>query len=155
MPGAYTKKIFFGQFFPEKTRDDFEGANGDAAYEAYLKSIEKNEWVVMREADMTETVSLMQNDRLSDDDKKIIAMASPDKAVELLKAENKSGMESLNNNRKAIEKCILNSSVTNGEEWAGPVKTMDVFMSKIGLFNFIVEQWQEIASGFQKKKKGK
>lgn len=153
MPGAYTRKFFSGQLFPEKTIDDFDGKEKE--YDTYLKSIEKNEYVILREPSLTEMFSLIPGDRLSDDDKKVLAMANPEGAADILRKENKSGTENLASNRSAVENCIAGSSIMKNGEWAGAKETMDVYMTTTSRFNWIFEKFQELAQGFQKKKAGK
>lgn len=146
----YSKKVFLGKFHPDRERKDDEN---DAAWEAYLESIDKNEFVCFKEMgvedDNTGALTAEQADSIA-------SRLEPEDAVKFYQRYNCDGSAMLARRRKQIADCIIDSSfMKDGRPATGQEIVDHIYATNQAEFVYLVEEWAAGVAGFQKPKRGR
>jgi len=142
--GIFAKKIYIGRFFSDLSKEDFAT---EQEYFAHLDSIDKDEYVYMREP-TTEEAKQLGSPALDD---AIVARLPPEKQIDYYEKKNKENMGSSDAVMALARKCIVSSSIKNGEQPADVKEVQELVFSSQNLAGYIMREWMAGSAVFPKK----
>lgn len=150
--GFFTAKVEIGDFFADKTVEDFES---EEAYNEYVQDLVGEAWVRLKEATVEQTMRLQEMAVSADDT--LLSKMDGDALLKYYEGKSKNEINAIKVIAEIVKANIVDHNFTIDDDGVKKAKNEDVgtlVTSNAQLMMFVFTKWQEAVGKLRRRKPG-